>query len=120
MNANKRKKLEAAGWAVGTTSDFLALSDEEATVVEMRVVLASALRARRLDQKFSQAEFAKRIRSSQSRVGKMEKADSSVSLELLVKSLVSLGATRSEIGKLISATDAKEPKAKKDGALSKV
>lgn len=120
MNANKRKKLEAAGWAVGTTSDFLALSDEEATIVEMRVVLASALRARRLNQKFSQAEFAKRIRSSQSRVGKMEKADSSVSLELLVKSLVSLGATRSEIGNLISASDAEETKAKKDRALSKV
>jgi len=112
MNASKRKKLDAAGWSVGSTSDFLALTEAEATLVEMRLTLATALRNRRVESRLTQAELAKRIGSSQSRVGKMEAADSSVSLELLVKSLVSLGATRNEIGKMIAA--------RPDGKSSKV
>ena len=103
MNANKRKKLEAAGWSVGSTTDFLKLTEAEETVVEMRLALALALRTRRVESHFTQAELAKRIGSSQSRVGKMEAAAPDVSLELLVKSLVSLGVTRSEIGKMIAA-----------------
>lgn len=103
MNASKRKKLEAAGWSVGTTADFLELTEAEETVVEMRLALASALRTRRIESHLTQSELAKRIGSSQSRVGKMEAAAPDVSLELLVKSLVSLGVTRSEIGKMIAA-----------------
>lgn len=103
MNASKRKKLEAAGWSVGTTSDFLSLTEAEETIVEIRLALAFALRTRRVESHITQAELAKRIGSSQSRVGKMEAAAPDVSLELLVKSLVSLGVTRSEIGKMIAA-----------------
>ena len=103
MNTSKRKKLEAAGWSVGSTADFLGLTEAEETLVEMRLALASALRTRRIESRLTQAELAKRIGSSQSRIGKMEAAAPDVSLELLVKSLVSLGVTRSEIGKMISA-----------------
>lgn len=103
MNANKQKKLEAAGWSVGSAADFLTLTEAEEILVGMRLALASALRTRRIDARLTQAELAKRIGSSQSRVGKMEAAAPSVSLELLVKSLASLGATRREIGGLIAA-----------------
>jgi len=103
MNANKRRKLEAAGWSVGSTADFLALTQAEEMLVEMRLSLASALRSRRIDGDLTQAELAKRIGSSQSRLAKMEAADPSVSFELLMKSLVSLGATRDEIGAVIGA-----------------
>ena len=34
MDASKRKRLEEAGWGVGSVQDFLALSDEEAAAVE--------------------------------------------------------------------------------------
>ena len=47
MDKAKRKRLEARGWRVGTASDFLRLSPEEAALVQMKVSLSRALRARR-------------------------------------------------------------------------
>ncbi|HRQ88777.1 MAG TPA: hypothetical protein PLA50_08265 [Bacteroidia bacterium] len=41
MNANKQKKLEAAGWSVGSAADFLALTETEEILVGMRLALAS-------------------------------------------------------------------------------
>ena len=102
MKASKRKKLEEAGWKVGSTSEFLGLSDEEEMLVAMKLALASNLKARRQQLKITQHELAKRLGSSQSRVAKMEIADRSVSMELLVRTLASLGASRTEIGGMIS------------------
>ena len=99
MKATKRKKLEKAGWAVGSASDFLELSEAEEVIVGMKLALASNLRALRRERNITQQELAKRIGSSQSRVAKMEVADKSVSIELLVRSLVSLGASRGQIGR---------------------
>ncbi|HLA82604.1 MAG TPA: transcriptional regulator, partial [Thermoleophilia bacterium] len=45
---------------------------------------------------------AKRLKSSQSRVAKMETGDPSVSLDLLVRSLLTLGASRRELARIIS------------------
>ena len=50
------------------------------------------LRERRAAQKISQAELAKRVKSSQSRVAKMESADATVSIDLLLRALFALGA----------------------------
>jgi len=97
MDKVKRAKLEAAGWAVATSKEFLNLSDEAAAFVEVKVALAAALGARRMEQRLSQIEAAKRLRSSQSRVAKMEAADKSVSLDLLMKSILRLGGTREMI-----------------------
>src|SRR5918911_761675 len=72
MNAAKRKRLEAAGWSVGSTADFLDLSPEEAAFVELKLRLSESLRRRRQSKKLSQAALAKKIKSSQSRVAKME------------------------------------------------
>lgn len=94
MDKVKRAKLEAAGWVVATPKEFLNLSDEDAAFVEVKVALAAALRARRIEQQLSQIEAAKRLHSSQSRVAKMEAADKSVSLDLLLKSFLKLGGTR--------------------------
>lgn len=44
---NQRKqheKLEAEGWKVGTVQDFLAFSDEETLVVEIKLALGRDLR----------------------------------------------------------------------------
>lgn len=37
MDDMKRKRLEAAGWKVGSVREFLGLSDEEHTCVETRL-----------------------------------------------------------------------------------
>jgi hypothetical protein len=101
MKASKRQKLEGAGWKVGSAASFLRLSDEEAALIEMKLALANNLKARRQQQKLTQLEVARQIGSSQSRIAKMEVADRSVSLDLLVRSLLCLGATRRDIASTI-------------------
>lgn len=102
MKSAKQKKLEKAGWTVGSTSDFLELQPAEEIIVGMKLALASKLKALRQENRLTQAQLAKEIGSSQSRIAKMETADKSVSLELLVRSLASLGASRAQIGKVIA------------------
>ena len=87
MKASKQKKLQAAGWKVGSAAEFLELTDAEAMLVNMKLALATHLKTLRQQSKVTQLELAKRIGSSQSRVAKMEIADKSVSLELLVRAL---------------------------------
>lgn len=101
MDKTKRKRLEARGWRVGTASDFLGLSVEEATLVEMKVSLSQALRARREVRGLSQLALAKRLRSSQSRVAKMEAADQNVSIDRVLRGLVVLGATPRDIARVL-------------------
>jgi len=101
MRSDKRKKLEAAGWKVGTASQLLGLSREEAELVELKLALAKGLRLRREARRLTQGRLAKLIGSSQSRVAKMEAADSTVTLDLLLRSLLATGATRRELAKII-------------------
>ena len=101
MKSEKRKKLEAAGWKVGTASQLLGLSKEEAELVELKLALAQGLRLRRKARRLTQGRLAKLIGSSQSRVAKMEAADSTVTLDLLLRSLLATGATRRELAKII-------------------
>jgi len=110
MKASKRKKLQAVGWKIGSAAEFLELTDAEAMLVNMKLALAAHLKTLRQQLKITQQELAKRIGSSQSRVAKMEIADNSVSLELLVRALASLGATPIEIGKIIGKPAAAKKK----------
>lgn len=112
MKAAKKNKLEEAGWAVGSAADFLELSDAEETIVEMKLALASQLKVLRQENRLTQEQLAKRIGSSQSRVAKMEIADKSVSMELFVRSLVSLGASRGQIGRVMGSRSASVDAAK--------
>ncbi len=101
MKSTKRKRLEAAGWQVGTAAQLLGLSRQEAELVELRLALARGLRVRREARHLTQARLAKLIGSSQSRVAKMEAADSTVAFDLLLRSLVATGATRRELARII-------------------
>jgi DNA-binding XRE family transcriptional regulator len=103
MRAQTKKKLEAAGFRVGDTAEFLGLSKVEEALVDFKLALADTLRTVRERQRMTQAQLAKRIRSSQSRVAKMEAGDASVSLDLLLKTLLAAGAKRSELGKAFSS-----------------
>ncbi|HEX9689005.1 MAG TPA: helix-turn-helix domain-containing protein [Thermoanaerobaculia bacterium] len=103
MQKGKRARLEAAGWVVGTAREFLGLSDAEAALIETKILLSRALRARRRRQRLSQEELARRLRSSQSRVAKMEAGDPSVSMDLLVRSLFVLGASSDDLARAIRA-----------------
>ena len=101
MEAGKRKKLQKAGWKVGTATDLLGLTSEEAAYVEVKLHLAKELVNRRRSLGLTQVAVAKRIRSSQSRVAKMEAGDPTVSIDLLVRSLLALGHKPEAVAKAI-------------------
>ena len=104
MRKAKKDRLEKKGWKVGTVQDFLGLSDEEVAYVELRLRLATSLRERRKKKRLSQTDLAKRINSSQSRVAKMEAGDPSVSLDLLIRALLALGASSKDLARAITAS----------------
>jgi len=104
MQDSKRNKLEAAGWKVGSVDEFLGLTPEESAYIEMKLALSHTLRQRRLHNKLSQIELAKKVHSSQSRIAKMEAGDPSVSIDLIMKSLLALGASPKDVAKAISSS----------------
>jgi hypothetical protein len=101
MKTRKQVKLEAHGWRVGSAAEFLALTPEEAALVETKLALSRSLRARRTKQGMSQAALGRHLKSSQSRVAKMESADPSVSVDLLLRALFALGATPRDIARAL-------------------
>jgi DNA-binding XRE family transcriptional regulator len=106
MKRAKRQRLEAKGWKIGRTEDLLQLTDDEIAYIELKLALSVRLKSMREQQAMTQVELARRINSSQSRVAKMEAGDPSVSLDLLVRSLLALGATRKQIAGALAATRA--------------
>ena len=102
MDKVKKTNLIRKGWKVGTVAEFLDLSAEESAYIEMRLALSEKLKERRVGKNITQAQLAKAIESSQSRVAKMEAGDPTVSMDLLVKSLLALGVSKKELGRTIS------------------
>jgi DNA-binding XRE family transcriptional regulator len=102
MTREHRLRLEKAGWKVGSTQEFLGLSDEEMALIELKLLLRDELRETRRRLRLSQHAVAKRLHSSQSRVAKMEKGDPSVSLDLLIRALLVLGVTPRALGRVIA------------------
>jgi hypothetical protein len=102
MRESKRKKLESKGWKLGSAKELLGLSDQEEMYIELRLKLAEGLKARRRANGVTQIELAQTIRSSQSRVAKMEAGDPTVSLDLLVKSILALGTSNRELAAIIA------------------
>ena len=103
MRADKRRNLEAKGWKVGSAADFLELSQEETAYLDFKMSLSRSLRDIRKKKQWSPDDLAKVIGSSQSRVAKMEAGDRSVSVDLLVKSLLAVGASYSDLTKAVSS-----------------
>ncbi len=97
MNKNKKARLEADGWRVGSTAEFLNLSKEEAAFIEMKLALARYLRDVRRRRNLSQSRVAELVGSSQSRVAKMESGDQSVTFDLMLRSAFAVGASPTEV-----------------------
>lgn len=103
MDKKTRDRLTAAGFRIGDAVDFLGLSEEERQLVELRVEVSKAVRRRRQEHALSQKQLADKLKSSQSRVAKIEAAASDVSLDLSFRALFAVGG---------SVTDLFEPKRK--------
>jgi DNA-binding XRE family transcriptional regulator len=103
MDKIKRKALEAAGFQFGDAEDFLKLTKEERRLVELRLAVSRAVRRRRLKKRLTQQQLASRLNSSQSRVAKIEAGAADVSLDLMFRSLFTVGGGLSD---LASSTEA--------------
>jgi DNA-binding XRE family transcriptional regulator len=99
MKMARKKRLEAAGWTVGTADEFLSLSPEEAKIVEMKLALGDSLKRYRIRRRWTQQDLAKRLGSSQSRVAKLETGAVGVTLDLLFRALFVAGASTDEIAR---------------------
>ena len=103
MDARKRKRVAAAGWRVGSAAEFLELSAEEAALVKTRLAVSGALKQRRVRQGVTQAALARKLRSSQSRVAKMEAGDPTISLDLLLRAFFATGATKRDLARVLTS-----------------
>lgn len=103
MKFEKKRRLEAAGFKVGSADEFLNLTAEERALVSLRLSLADQVRRRRLRLHVSQGELARRIGSSQSRIAKLEAAEPDVSLDLLFRALFATGAKMRDVCKVLAA-----------------
>lgn len=101
METTKRRRLETEGWQVGTVQEFLELTPEEVTLIEIKLALSESLRQRRRQQ-MTQSQLAQKIQSSQPRIARAEQGDSSVSFDLLLRAILATGATPQDIGQIIA------------------
>ena len=108
MDKAKQKKLEAKGWHFGSVTEFLQLTPEEESYIEIKLRLSNALKQRRLEMHLSQHSLALRAQSSQSRVAKMERADATVTIDLLIKTLLSTGVDTSWFSKIFARDEEPE------------
>jgi len=103
MDPEKKRRLERKGWKVGSAEEFLEFTPQEAALIELRLKLADAVKLLRKDRHLTQAELAKLLGSSQSRVAKVEAGADSVSLDLLIRSYFALGATADDLAQVVGS-----------------
>ncbi|HKJ33066.1 MAG TPA: helix-turn-helix domain-containing protein [Balneolales bacterium] len=101
MNKQKRTKLEEKGFRVGSAAEFLDLTPEEEAYIEIRLAVSNMIKTQRTKRGWTQAQLARAMGSSQSRIAKLEAGDPSTSLDLMIKTLLRLGISKKEIGKLL-------------------
>jgi DNA-binding XRE family transcriptional regulator len=101
MDEERRKRLEADGWRIGSAADFLGMDEEETAYVTVKLALTRAFRSRRAAAGLTQDAVARRMGSSQSRVAKLEAGDPSVSLDLIVRALFAAGASAEDLAAAI-------------------
>lgn len=99
MNAAQIAKRKASGYGVGDAGDFLGLTTAEREQVELGVALVRAIRAARTAAGVTQAGLAKRLRSSQPTVAKIEAGLVGVTLDLGFRALFELGGTLDDVAR---------------------
>ena len=92
-----KKATPETGWVEGSVQSFLQLSDADMEFIETRLAASRLLKATRQSKNLTQQIAASKLHTSQSRLAKMEAGDSSVSLDLIFRSLFSLGVSRKDL-----------------------
>ena len=103
MNEERRRRLAECGWRVGTVEEFLGLADDEVAYIEIFLALAASLREKRKRMGLTQVQLAEKIGSSQSRVAKMEAGDPTVTIDRIIRALLTLGVSAGDLAVVIGA-----------------
>jgi len=111
MDPERRRELEGHGYVVTTAAEWLGLSQAESDYIDIALDLRHLVRFARERAGLTQSQAARRLKSSQSRVSKMEAGDPSVSLDLLISSALALGATRQEIAVAVAGSESQQTSA---------
>lgn len=98
-----RRKRASRGWKTGTIKEFLALAPEDAALIELHPSLSDGLKAWRKRKRRALHDLAAAVQSSQSRVARMEAGDPAVSIDLLVRTLLALGASGRDLARIIES-----------------
>ena len=93
--------LAAHGYRVATTRDFLGLSDEEMSLIDLKVSLIRKIKKIRNERNITQQQLAGLIHASQSRVAMLGRGRPEASLDLICRALFALGVSRRKLGKAI-------------------
>lgn len=101
MDEQKRKELEEKGFKVGSAGEFLELTPEEESYIDIRLDIRDLVKSQRNKNGWTQQQLAESICSSQSRIAKLEAGDPGISLDLMIKALLQLGTSKKEIGKML-------------------
>lgn len=97
MTKEKRAKLEAAGFTLTDTKDWIGLTIDENKIVEMRVALAAEVEKVRKEKGITQLQLAERMGTKQSGVARMINNPNTSSIDNLMKALIAMGAQISRI-----------------------
>src|SRR5207237_10142367 len=97
MDKETRARLEGAGFWFGDAEDFLGLNDEERQMVELRLQLSRLVRRLREESGLTQLKLAQKMKSSQSRVAKIEAGEADVSLDLSFRALFAAGGRLADL-----------------------
>jgi len=101
MNANKLKRLEAAGWKQTNVKELLNLTDADMEYIETKLALTKSLRTLRHKKGVTQSGLARQMHTSQARVARIEAGDPTVTIDQMLRAFFTLGATRRELAKAV-------------------
>lgn len=102
MSDAKRKRLEAAGWHCGDTSDFLGLTAEQRELFETNRALTKLLTEVRKQKHLTQSALATKLGVSQPRLAKIERGIGNNTVDATLKALFAAGVSRQEIAQAIA------------------
>jgi ribosome-binding protein aMBF1 (putative translation factor) len=97
MNKNKRQALEKAGGVFEDAADFRELDAEERRLVELRLGVIRGIRAHRKLQKLTQVDLAKKMKTTQPRIARLEAGASEVSLDFMFRGYFALGGDYNDL-----------------------
>jgi len=97
---------QMTGLVATTIADFLGLSPAEESLIATKVRFTILVKQARTERGWTQAQLAQALETTQQAVARAERGGASVSLDFLLRALVTLGFSLANLGNELRALDA--------------